>query len=333
INIDGSVLIEQKYDKIELEKSLRIIIAQNGSKTDLFKEWGRKINDLPINEYVFIEENRYYVKMDDNEWKIMDDYGRCTNIEVNPILYIFKDGSILSTSRSKRTNTPVLSYILITPNGAKQRVLTIYNSQELDNIQIFEDGDFVVIRRYSIIYGKTINYWLNKYNGKILVPYKGKWNNNRSTVTVSQPSEGLFILTEHIPACYENDDKISLNLNTERGKLIFEAFERSTILNFNTGEEVGIREMDGKIEHRSFYGRISQFHNGFAVIKYDNLSKYINKNAEEVFEYYSEAKDFSEGYGVVKSHKGYGIIDEKGMLVVPCLFDEIGRIQKNYIYG
>lgn len=82
------------------------------------------------------------------------------------------------------------------------------------------------------------------------------------------------------------------------------------------------------------YDHAFPFKNGLAAVEIDDMIGYINKSGELVIpaiydiHYYTDdgpvAGDFAGGVAIVANAKGYGVIDNKGTIIVPLKYDYIG---------
>ncbi|MDP2887643.1 MAG: WG repeat-containing protein [Bacteroidota bacterium] len=86
----------------------------------------------------------------------------------------------------------------------------------------------------------------------------------------------------------------------------------------------GFIDKSGKEVIQCKYQEARDFKEGFAVVKNNNKYGFINKYGNEVVTLqYDDASDFHDGFASVALNRKWGIINKEGFEVVRCTFDEI----------
>lgn len=86
---------------------------------------------------------------------------------------------------------------------------------------------------------------------------------------------------------------------------------------------IGFYRKDGKKLADTVYAEVSDFHDGFAIVKSDGKYGYIDREGQAIPPEYKSARYFKNGLAPVKDKK-WGVVDAKGMMIVPYTYDDAG---------
>jgi hypothetical protein len=76
---------------------------------------------------------------------------------------------------------------------------------------------------------------------------------------------------------------------------------------------------------------VQNFHNGFAVVQYNDKSAWINKKGNFVFgQNYDECKSFSEGFATYFKDESCGLINKNGKTIIRADFSYIGPMKEGF---
>ncbi len=101
----------------------------------------------------------------------------------------------------------------------------------------------------------------------------------------------------------------------------------------NDDGEYGYIDKNGKLQIRYQFDYAGWFHNGYAVIRDEWDYGFIDETGKIVITpSYGSVGNFNEGYAVVYSD-GYGVINEKGTIKVPTIYDNMNSYVKDGLIG
>lgn len=86
---------------------------------------------------------------------------------------------------------------------------------------------------------------------------------------------------------------------------------------------IGFYRKDRKKLADPMYSEVSDFHDGFAIVKMEGKYGYIDREGQVIPPEYKSARYFKNGLAPVKNKK-WGVIDAKGMTIVPDTYDDTG---------
>jgi len=80
------------------------------------------------------------------------------------------------------------------------------------------------------------------------------------------------------------------------------------------------------------YDKILSYNEGFYVVQRNGQATYLDLKGKERFGFYDVAAAFSDGYAMVSRGGKYGIINQRGKLILPIEYDNSGYRSMEYVF-
>lgn len=81
------------------------------------------------------------------------------------------------------------------------------------------------------------------------------------------------------------------------------------------------------------YDKILSFNEDFYVVERDSMKTYLDTKGKERFGFYDIAAPFTDGYAMVSRNGKYGIINNRGKIILPIQYDNSGFRSMLYIFS
>ncbi len=210
-------------------------------------------------------------------------------------------------------------------------------SEVSDNFNLFvvaNETNFGDIRRYLDINNGNFYDDIGLYNKDGLIPVKksDKWGviNTKGDVVVPFNYQDLKSFAEYGLAPAMKDGKWGM-INTKGEEVIpfkyysieypsfYEKLKDKLVLVKESKDDIYSRFMNMKGD---IFSSELEFHNNFAVAKYNNKFGYLNEDGEMVIAIqYEKAQDFSDGLAAVAQDGKVGFINQEGKTVIPFEYE------------
>lgn len=310
-SIDGSIILECKFDKIEVDTE--VVIALRENFWEFYDHSGLRIT-TPRLVFAKLYNNTIIGKTEEEQCVQISKNGYITNLPFVEIFYVFENGFIAGNIKKEDfiynnrlvIYDPISSTIVYSGSGGYSFMLKEHN----------------LLQRYIIIEVSgegTSYYYFNTYNGNMFFNY---WSNRCGTFesitykVIKTSRNVAIILEKHF---------------TNEGVLMTQKY---FMVNFDSNEKIGYYK-DSKDElKRRYLDSIQSFNYGLAVYKQDGKYGYIDERGNIIIpSKYNYAEAFEDKFAIVKENDEYFIIDRTGQNVLKKKFEIIKNIQYPIDYG
>ncbi len=194
---------------------------------------------------------------------------------------------------------------------------------------ITRTGDLITIQRYKSIGPFKDGLAAVKYkNGYGFINCKGQMVIDNKYDKVSNFSEGLAVVQKNGVCGYVNRKGEEV-VNLEYSKCL--DFEDGRAVIYKGYRRGGVIDTLGNYVIEPSINRLLNSSNGKVLVR-DNSYRfyYITEETGLYNGYYQKAGEFQHGVAAVKSDDHWGIINQRGIEIIPPKYDKIGKFQDGY---
>lgn len=196
--------------------------------------------------------------------------------------------------------------------GLISRTGDLITQQQFHKIEPFKEGMAVVKYR-------------NKYG---FIDTKGKMVIDNKFSKASSFSEGRAMVQKN-GSCGFINKKGEIIVPLKYSKCL--DFEDGTAVVYRGLRKSGLVDKEGNEVIKPGINRLMDFSDGRGLVRDEKWRFYYITDEARLYEgYYEEAKEFQHGVAVVQMNGRWGVINQKGMQVIPPKYDEIGTFKNGY---
>lgn len=204
-----------------------------------------------------------------------------------------------------------------------------YGNKNIRYGLIQRTGDLITIQNFKKIAPFSEGLAAVKFkNGYGFVNHKGHMVISNKYSKVSKFSNGRAVV-QLDGVCGYIDRKGNEVVNLEYSKCL--DFEEGRAVVYKGYKQGGVIDTLGNYIIEPSINRILDFSNGRGLVRDDNYRfYYITEEARLYDGYYQKAGEFQHGIAVVQSNDQWGIINQKGIEIIPPKYDKIEQFQDGY---
>ncbi len=364
----GRVTVNLAYDEIGAYSNNRLAVKKNGNWGFVDQD-GNEVIACKYQKVKNFHEGRAAVKMN-NKWCFIDQDGEICKEACYAKAGNFSNNIAWVVDKTKYNYIDENFKVIIKANFDKAYDFENGIARVVVNGKyalINKKGQYILKPKYDDIAPfNEHNLALVRFgNDKIrygLINRKGQLITDRNFNKIGSFSEGLAVFKDDhdygyidttgkvvIEATYSkasnfSESRAAVQRNGKCGYinkrgLKITNFEFTKCLDFKDGKAVvykgykkaGLLDHKGNVLIEPSINKMIDFSDGRGLVRDDKYRfYYITEDAEAYNEFYQEAGEFQHGVAVVQSKGQWGIINQKGIPIIPPKYDKIGRFQNGY---